>query len=121
LRKPKKKVCERYIRFPCLVKAIAETMDIELGGNIRLSGFSEMEPATLIVVKKIVGNYTKRIAERSSSFKDITINLKKMHEKSHEISAKVNADKLYTAEVSEYNLFFALDKALSKIMSQLER
>lgn len=96
-------------------------MDIELGGNIRLSGFSEMEPATLIVVKKIVGNYTKRIAERSSDFKDITINLKKVHEKNHEVSAKVNADKVYSSEVTEYNLFFALDKALSKIMDAMGR
>ncbi len=94
---------------------------IELGGNIRLSGFSEMEPATLIVVKKIVGNYTKRISERAQGFQDITINLKKIHEKSHEISAKVTADKIYSSEITDYNLFFALDKALGKIMKELER
>lgn len=92
---------------------------IELGGNIRLSGFKELEPAMLIVVKKMVGNYTKKISERVKDFQDININLKKVHEKNHEIQIKLNADKIYNSEVADYNLFFALDKALGKIMSEV--
>lgn len=95
-------------------------MTLELGGNIRLSGFSEIEPAALIVVKKIVGNYTKKITERVQGFQDIQVNMKKVHENNHAIMAKVTADKVYNAEVTDYNLFFALDKALSKIMREME-
>ncbi|MDO8555792.1 MAG: hypothetical protein Q7R96_01290 [Nanoarchaeota archaeon] len=95
-------------------------MTLELGGNIRLSGFSEIEPAALIVVKKMVGNYTKKIAERATGFQDIHVNMKKVHEHSHEVIAKVTADKIYNAEVTDYNLFFALDKALSKVMREMD-
>ncbi|MEK6904097.1 MAG: hypothetical protein AABW87_00725 [Nanoarchaeota archaeon] len=94
---------------------------IELGGNIRLSGFKELEPAMLIVVKKMVGNYTKKISERVKGFQDININLKKIHEKNHEIQVKLNAEKVYNSEVTDHNLFFALDKALGKIMNEVEK
>ncbi|MDO8556439.1 MAG: hypothetical protein Q7R96_04685 [Nanoarchaeota archaeon] len=94
-------------------------MTLELGGNISLSGFSELEPATLIVVKKMVGNYTKKIAERSQDFQSIHIDMKKVHEKNHEVHVKVNADKVYNSEVVDFNLFFALDKALSKVMHEM--
>lgn len=110
---------ERYLRFVCVMLA-GIRMTLELGGNISLSGFSELEPATLIVVKKMVGNYTKKISERVQNFQNIHIDMKKVHEKSHEIHVKVNADRLYNAEVVDFNLFFALDKALSKVMHEIQ-
>lgn len=34
---------------------------LELGGNIQLTGFSELNGGQMIVLKKIVGNYCEKI------------------------------------------------------------
>jgi ribosome-associated translation inhibitor RaiA len=102
--------------------AMEEGGSIELGGNISLVGFKDVEPAEMVVVKKVVGNYSKRISEMSSSFKKITVSMKKIHgPESHkyEMACKLDADKVYNSEVTEFNLFVALDSALKKIVSSL--
>jgi hypothetical protein len=89
---------------------------MELGGNIFLENFDEVESGKLIVVKKVVGNYTKNISEKAKNFKKITISLKKSS--AFEIEAKVEADKEISSIAKEDNLFFALDKALSEILDK---
>ena len=98
---------------------------IELGGNIKLSGFNELEPAMLVVVKKMVGNYVKKMTDHSTEFKELNLHLKEVHKteknSKYEIHARLDADKLYAAEVIDFNLFFAIDKVLSKIMHEIKR
>ena len=89
---------------------------IELGGSIKLSNFEGIEPALLIVIKKVVGNYTKKISESFKEFKEIMITLE--DKSTNKIAVRVKADKEYTSEASDKNLFFALDKALSIILKQ---
>ena len=89
---------------------------IELGGNIKLNNFEGIEPALLIVIKKVVGNYTKKISESFEDFKSIEISLAEKDQ--NKITVKVEADKKYTSEASDKNLFFALDKALNMILKQ---
>ncbi len=89
---------------------------IELGGNIKLDNFEALEPALLIVVKKVVGNYTKKISESLQDFKGIIVTLEDKQQ--NKIKVKVTADKVYEAEATEKNLFFALDKALGAILKQ---
>ena len=36
---------------------------MQLGGNIELSGFSGVDGASMIVLKKIIGNYGKHFSE----------------------------------------------------------
>ena len=50
--------------------------ELKLGGNIVLVGFS-LEPAEMIVVKKIIGNYAKKIGEKID-YKEIKISLKQI-------------------------------------------
>ena len=38
---------------------------MKLGGNIVLDGCDNLEPATLIVLKKMVGNYARKISEKN--------------------------------------------------------
>lgn len=100
---------------------------IELGGNITLVGFKELEPAKLIVVKKMVGTYAKKVAEKVQ-LKELKLELKPIHNKGkkeekqkYEIKVKVHTDKKeYNAETTQFNLFYALDEVLGKIISQLE-
>ncbi|MCD4760104.1 hypothetical protein K8R33_04420 [archaeon] len=90
---------------------------IELGGNINLDGFEKIESGNLIVVKKVVGNYTKNISEKVKDFKKITISLKK--EGGFLIYVKVDSENEIISEAKASNLFFALDKALSGILNKI--
>ncbi|MEK6922568.1 MAG: hypothetical protein AABX08_02085 [Nanoarchaeota archaeon] len=83
---------------------------IELGGNIKLINFEAIEPALLIVVKKIVGNYTKKISETIKDFKSIEVSLE--NKEKNKIKVKIEASETKEFEAEDKNLFFALDKAL---------
>jgi ribosome-associated translation inhibitor RaiA len=100
---------------------------ISLGGNIELSGFKEFDRATMVVVKKIVGNNTKKISTMAPNFEKITLHLKKIHGKSEkekglfELHAKLFIGrKQYIAQSNERNLFFALSDAFEKLEKQLQ-
>ncbi len=87
---------------------------IELGGNINLDNFEEIEKGQLIVVKKVVGNYTKKISEKVKDFKKITIILAK--DSKYKIKTDLEAEENKTSEAENPNLFFALDQALAKLL-----
>lgn len=101
-------------------------MTIELGGNIKLTGFKELDPGMLIVVKKIVGNYAKKISEQASEFQELTLTLKEVHKteknRKYELQGKLVTDKkVYSAEMTDFNLFYAMDKVLSKLMEEAKK
>lgn len=89
---------------------------IELGGNITLEGFENLEPGALVIVKKVVGNYTKRISNNTSNFEKILIYLNKDNLNNIKVKLHKNGE-IEMQEASDSNLFFALDKALSKFNS----
>jgi len=92
---------------------------IELKGNISLAGFKELEPAKMVVIKKITGNYVKRMQEKSK-FERLHLHLKQVHESKYEIQAKaIINNQTYNSEIVDFNLYFALDKALAKIMESI--
>ena len=97
---------------------------MQLGGNIDLSGFREIDSASMIVLKKIVGNYAKRMSELSKNFEKLSLTMKPVHqtEKSelYEIHAKLmDNGKLFVSEVTERNLFVAVDNALKKVINEI--
>lgn len=97
---------------------------MQLGGNIILTGFREIDGASMVVLKKIVGNYAKRMSELTGKFEQLTLTMKPVHEKEksekYEIHAKLNDNgKLYTSEVTERNLFIAVDNALKKVVNEI--
>ncbi|MEW6062777.1 MAG: hypothetical protein AB1571_00185 [Nanoarchaeota archaeon] len=87
---------------------------MELGGNISLQGFESTEPATLIVVKKIVGNYAKKISE-IKDLKKLTVS---RNSSSIEATAQLN-DKEIKEKASSDNLFFALSEVLNNLLKKL--
>ena len=100
-----------------------ETMS--LGGNIELSGFHEIDGSTMIVVKKIVGNYTKKLSERVKNFEKLKLTMKPVHEREKSEVYELHANlfcggKPYTASMADRNLFFALDKVLKKIEGEIQ-
>lgn len=99
---------------------------VTLGGNIELSGFREIDGGSMVVLKKIIGNYAKRFSEICSKFELLSVKMKKVHEKErsekYEIHAMVmDNGQPYNAELTDMNLFFAVDKALKKIESEIAK
>ena len=84
---------------------------MELGGNIKLVGFDDMEPAKLVVIKKIVGNYVKDLG----SVRELCLNLNKEGDV-FKIKVNLNLNNNNTdAETEDNNLFFALNNLLNKL------
>ncbi len=93
---------------------------MQLGGNISLAGFKDLEPAKMIVVKKITGNYVKKMQEKNNKFESLHLHLKPVHSNQYELQAKVLVNGTpYNSEVTDFNLFFALDKTLAKILEEI--
>ena len=96
---------------------------IELGGNIKLDNFDYVDLPTLIIVKKLVGNYAKKIHDNIAPFDELKVGLieKEVEGKRVELGASLTSnEKICEAFASDVNLFFAIDKALRKIMADIQ-
>jgi len=97
---------------------------LSLGGNIELVGFKQVSLSDVVVVKKLVGHYTRKIQENCRNFQGITVILKEIHKvednSKHEIHVKVLDDgKAFSSEIVDKNLFVALDSVLRKILAEV--
>jgi len=85
-----------------------------------LIGFKDIEPGKLVVVKKIVGNIVKKIQDQNKDFQKITVTLEPVHKSKYEIKSHlIIGNKDYMSELTDLNLFFALNKSLDKVLGQL--
>lgn len=92
---------------------------LKLGGNIELSGFSDLDRSTMIVLKKIIGNYARRMGRKTDNFETLVLTMKKIHNNQFEIKAKLSDNgKQFNSNIVERNLFVAVDNALKKIMNE---
>ena len=92
---------------------------IELGGNIKLVGFSNIEPALLIVVKKITGNYVKKMSDKlGKDIEELKLELKDETGQKKVIGELRFNSKIENAESINLNLFFALDKVLGTFLEK---
>ena len=88
---------------------------MRLGGNIVLDGCDNLEPATLVVLKKMVGNYARKISEKNV-FDELKISLSNQ-EKGYKLEAVLKTKEAEIAKSGENgNLFFALDNALKEFL-----
>lgn len=90
-------------------------------GSIVLSGF-KIEPAEKAIVENLIKNYQHKIEEKIS-YKEIRLRMKKsMHGKTflHEIQGTLIAGKIFSAKVTDYNLFSAIAETMEKLMSEAE-
>ncbi len=97
---------------------------VSLGGNIELVGFKQVSLADVVVVKKLVGHYTRKIQEHAQNFEKIQIFLKEIHKidnnSKHEIHVKVlDGGKAFSSEIVDKNIFIALDNALKKVLAEV--
>lgn len=91
---------------------------LQLGGNIELSGFSELDGGTMIILKKIIGNYAKRMSTKTDNFEKLVLSMKTVHNNQFEIKAHMlDNGQQFDSENIDRNLFVAVDTALKKIMN----
>lgn len=90
---------------------------MELGGNIELKGFLEVDSADLIIIKKIVGNYTKDLADAHDDFESITVALTAQSAPFTVVSAAVMGGSPVSSEQTDNNLYFALDASLKQVLA----
>ncbi len=82
---------------------------IELGGNIKLDGFDGVEPGQLVVIKKIVGSFAKKVADNKGGFDSFEV----YKNEGDSITVRiVKGDNVQESNSGEGNLFFSLSKAL---------
>ena len=99
---------------------------LQLGGSIELSGFNNIDGGKMIVLKKIIGNYARKIGDKTNKFEKLSINMKEVHSteknKIFETHAKVlDNGKAITSSVTDRNLFIAVDAALKHIDKQIHK
>lgn len=102
---------------------------LQLGGNIELSGFKGLSSSSMIVLKKIVGNYARKMSESTAKFEKLSLTMKTAHSNPadnkpgiYEINAKMlDNGKLISSSTSDRNLFVAIDDSLKKIMSEISK
>ena len=95
--------------------------DVELGGNITLTGFKEVSPAEMVVVKKMVGSYARQLSDDITDFQSLKVTLKEVHKaaananEKHEIHVSVRYHgHHFEVKETDRNLFVVLDSALHK-------
>ncbi len=97
---------------------------IELGGNIKLDNFDSVDLPTLIIIKKIVGNYAKKIHDNVTEFSELKLQLFEHNRETKHVylgAILTTNNRVCEASATDTNLFFAIDKALSKIMQDVQR
>jgi hypothetical protein len=90
----------------------------QLGGNIELAGFRELDGGSMIILKKVIGSYARKFSDRLEGIDKLTIRMKKVGNSQYELNGLLTKEgQQFNSEVIDYNLFVAMDKLLKKIES----
>jgi ribosome-associated translation inhibitor RaiA len=101
---------------------MAEDESIVLGGNIELVGFKELDGGSMVILKKMIGNHVRKMSETAENFEKLTVTMKKVGAGGNkfEVNAKMlDNGRPINSEVTDFNMFFTVDKALANIQKQL--
>ena len=96
--------------------------DLELGGNIVLSNF-EMDSQEMVVIKKIVGNYAKKI-KNFQDYQELKLEMKsssKGKNKKFEINGLlVFAGDRASSKAVGFNPYMLINEVLDKLLKEAE-
>jgi hypothetical protein len=100
--------------------------DVELGGKISLSGFKEIQPAELVVAKKLMGSYARKFSDGLENYEGLKLTLKAVHRTPGSEKFEIHGKLLFNgqmkmAEVIDRNFFVALDSVLKKLEFEVEK
>lgn len=90
----------------------------QLGGNIELTGFREIDGGSMIILKKIIGNYARKFSDKLGNMEKLALTVKKVGNNQFQLNAKLLAGgNVHSSEITDHNLFVIADSALKKIES----
>lgn len=97
---------------------------MELGGNIELVGFNDIDVSEMVVLKKIIGNFTRKLADHmGDDYQKLIIDMKHVHgisSSKFQVQAKLMTQgKPYASEVTENNLFVCISDVMKKLEAQI--
>ena len=97
---------------------------MELGGNIELVGFNDIDASEMVVLKKIIGNYARKFSDHmQDQYVRLIVDMKHVHgtkSSKFQIQAKLmTPGKPYSSEVTENNLFVCVADAMKKLEAQI--
>ena len=94
---------------------------IELGGNIELVGFRDLDSSELVILKKIIGSFARKFSDNVEGYEKLTLSLKATQgKKQYEVQSKLMVNsKPVNADVTEKNLFVAVAETLKKLEAQV--
>jgi len=81
---------------------------IELGDKIKLNGFDNLDPAAIIVVKKMVGSFARKFIEKNGLYEFFEIT----NENNKISTSMIVEDNTINSISNEKNIYFGLSKAL---------
>lgn len=98
--------------------------ETNLGGNIALVGFEILDPSELIIIKKMVGNYVRKMGNHGD-YQEMRLTLQQhKHGKSfkHEITGlSIFKEGRFNSNVTEWNLYNALAQVCDKMLEELKQ
>lgn len=89
-----------------------------LGGNIELSGFRALDAGSMIVLKKIIGNYARKFSDQHGGEK-LALALRQESDNLALSGTVLRQGSSIVAEHAEKNIFVLVDTVLKKLENQL--
>lgn len=98
---------------------------LNLGGHIELSGFSGLDGGSMVILKKIVGNYARKFSAGSSGFEKLSLKMGSADGVGSQgrftvEGTVINNGKAYSSSLADCNLFIVLDRVLKSIESDMQ-
>lgn len=87
---------------------------IRLGEQIELYGFEAVDRGALVILRKVIGNAARTLAEKYPKFQKLVVHLEGAGLLLITVELADN-DQTKTASAEGTNLFFTLDKALKQL------
>ncbi len=91
-----------------------------LGGNIELSGFRELDGGSMIVLKKIIGNYARKFSDNFASEK-MELSIEKTSDAFDLTGSIICKGQKITVKHTDKNVFFLVDAVLKRIEQELNK
>ncbi|MBW2986766.1 hypothetical protein KY333_05340 [Candidatus Woesearchaeota archaeon] len=90
----------------------------QLGGNIELIGFQEIDGGSMIILKKVIGSYARKFSDRLGGIEKLSIRIKTVGNSQVELTGSlIKEGQQFNSELTEYNIFVGMDALLKKLES----
>ncbi len=99
----------------------------DLPNYIELCGFSEIDQNSMTTVRRMVGNYARKLEDHCEQFERLKLTLKNIHKSDDhpgrfELHGKlIDNGKSYASEAIDQDLFISLNLAMKKLEASISR